>query len=277
MRPPYLRIDQITDEDVRRFRRKILGFYRKHGRDLPFRRTTDSYHIAVAEIMLQQTQVERVVDKYEAWIARWPSWRDLARAATKDLLTAWSGLGYNRRALYLGRMAQAVVTDFGGVLPEDPAILKTLPGIGEYTANAIAIFAFNRPLVTIDTNIRKVFLLEFHLPETTTRAELVALAERVLPRRRSRDWHNALMDYSRLALRTTERRITPVSRQSRFEGSRRQIRGEIVRRLTRQQSVRLAQVAEEMQRSLDDVREAAMALEKEGLVEVTPRTARLRR
>ena len=269
-------VEQISDDAVRRFRRRILAFYKKHGRDLPFRRTTDSYCIAVAEVMLQQTQVERVVDKYLRWIERWPDWRALAQASTKELLTAWSGLGYNRRAIYLGAMAAVVVAEFDGVLPNDPAELKRLPGVGDYTANAIAIFAFNRPLITFDTNIRKVFLLEFDLPESTRKADLETLAVRALPRGRSRDWHNALMDYSRLALRKTDRKIGPVSRQSRFEGSRRQIRGEIVRRLTGRQRVSLEAVAVEMKRTLPEVREAALALEAEGLVKVAARTVRLR-
>ena len=270
-----LSVAQISDDAVRRFRRKVLTFYKKHGRDLPFRRTTDAYCIAVAEVMLQQTQVERVVDKYLAWIARWPDWKSLAAASPRELLTAWSGLGYNRRAIYLGKMAAAVVSDYGGQLPTSPEKLRQLPGIGEYTANAIAIFAHNRPLVTLDTNIRKVFLIEFALPDATTKADLEALARRALPRGRSRDWHNALMDYSRLALRQTDRKIAPLSRQSRFQGSRRQIRGELIRRLTGTQRINLETVAREMNRPLDEVRDAALTLQAEGLVKVAAKTVRL--
>ena len=270
------RIDRISDREIVSFQRRVLNYYKRHGRDLPFRRTTDPYRIAVAEIMLQQTQVERAVPKYEAWIARWPDWASLAKASTKELLSAWSGLGYNRRAMFLGRMAEAVVRDFGGVLPEDPESLKTLPGVGDYTANAIAIFAFNKPLITIDTNIRKVFLLEFHLPDDTTRAEIETLALRALPKRRSRDWHNALMDYSRGALRTPERKIAPLTRQGRFEGSRRQIRGEIVRRLTTQTRVSLATIANDLGRTIEDVRDAANTLAAEQVIVLTDKTARLR-
>lgn len=267
--------EHIPDDAVRRFRRKILAYYKKHGRDLPFRHTTDSYQIAVAEIMLQQTQAERVVEKFLTWIKRWPTWQSLATASTRELLEAWSGLGYNRRAIFLGRMAHVVVNDYGGILPEEPDLLRKLPGIGDYTANAIAIFAFNKPVITIDTNIRKVFLLEFNLPDSTSKEELAALAGRALPRGRSRDWHNALMDYSRLALRTPERRIAPLSRQSRFKGSRRQLRGELVRQLTGKRRVSLTTVATKMNRTLDEVREAALTLQAEGLVRVTARTVQL--
>lgn len=269
-------IRHITDAQIRAFRRKIFAHYTKHGRDLPFRKTTDPYRIAVAEVMLQQTQVERVVPKYEGWMLRWPNWTSLAKATNKQLLAAWSGLGYNRRALFLGRMAKAVMQDFDGVLPENPERLKTLPGIGEYTANAIAIFAFNKPLITIDTNIRKVFLLEFDLPDATDRKAMEQLARRALPKHRSRDWHNALMDYSRLALRTPERKIAPLSKQSRFEGSRRQIRGEIIRRLTSQARVSLSRVAADLSRTETDVRAAAESLADEGVVVLTAKTARLR-
>src|SRR5512138_140412 len=125
------------------FRRRLLRFYKQHGRDLPWRKTTDPYRVTVAELMLQQTQVERVIPKYETWIRRWPSWKALAKADNRELLTAWSGLGYNRRALFLGKMAKSIMQDFGGVMPRELAKLEKLPGIGRYTARAILIFAFN--------------------------------------------------------------------------------------------------------------------------------------
>lgn len=267
--PPELTASQIAS-----FRRKIFAYYRRHGRRLPFRETTDPYRITVSEIMLQQTQVERVLDKYHAWIKRWPTWQRLAKAPRRELLGAWSGLGYNRRALYLGAMAKEIVKRYDGIMPDDPHELMTLPGIGPYTAHAIAIFAFNKPLVTIDTNIRKVFIHELNLPRDISRDDLEEIARRVLPRRRSRDWHNALMDYSRLALREV-RDIPPVTTQSRFEGSRRQIRGEIIRRLTGRSWVRIDTVASAMNRKVEDIVSAARSLENEGVVTVTAKTIRL--
>ncbi len=216
--------------------------------------------------MLQQTQVDRVLPKYKSWIREWPNWRALARATDRQLLTAWSGLGYNRRSLYLGRMARMIVTEFAGLMPRDPETLAQLPGIGPYTSRAILIFAFNQPLVTIDTNIRRVLLHEFDLPPTTSREELETLASRLLPRGRSRDWHNALMDYSALILPKQLRSIPPLVRQTRFRGSLRQIRGEIVRRLTKQKSVTLGSIAKTINRSVVDITAAAKALEKDGIV-----------
>ncbi len=226
--------------------------------------------------MLQQTQVERVVPMYEAWIKRWPDWKSLAKASRRELLAMWSGLGYNRRAIYLGEMAKVIAGKYDGIMPTDPDELLKLPGIGPYTSRAVLIFAFNRPLITIDTNIRRVLIHELRLPSDIGAKELEEIALQVLPKRRSRIWHYALMDYSRLALPRRILRIPPLSRQSKFQGSLRQIRGEIIRRLTSQHSVRLSTIAAALGRTPEDVLLAAKALEKEGLVIVRRGTVILR-
>lgn len=258
----------ITDNVIVRFRRKIWRFYKTHRRDLPFRQTTDPYCITVSEIMLQQTQVDRVVPKYESWITRWPDWRSLSEATTQQLLKEWSGLGYNRRAIYLSQLAQTVVEQFEGTLPDDPDTLIKLPGIGTYTSRAILIFAHNAPLATVDTNIRRVILHEFHLPPAIGDRDLAAIASRLMPRGRSRDWHYALMDYSSLALPKQLPHIPPRTRQSKFEGSARQIRGEIIRRLTTRRTASLAGIAKSLRRSAKDVMRAAQAMEREGVIVV---------
>ena len=259
---------KLSTEAIRILRRKILGYYKAHGRDLPFRRTTDPYKIAVAEIMLQQTQVDRVVPKYLAWVRKWPDWNSLAIATNRELLTMWSGLGYNRRAIFLGRMAKEIVDDYGGKLPQDLTELRALPGIGPYTSRAILIFAFNLPLVTIDTNIRRVLIAELNLPHSISSTELESIALQVLPKGRSRDWHNALMDYGATHMTARKSGVKPLSHQSKFEGSLRQIRGEIIRQLTTQRRVSLANVAKKLGRTIEDVKKAAMGLEKEGVVRV---------
>ena len=266
---------EIPKSRLYAIRRRILDFYRKHGRTLPFRETTDPYCITVSEIMLQQTQVERVVERYKMWVDRWPNWASLAQTDRRAVLSAWSGLGYNRRALYLRDMAGVIVNDYGGNMPTSPEELKKLPGIGDYTAHAIAIFAFNAPLVTIDTNIRKVLIHELDLPHDTSPEHLREYARLLLPRGKSREWHNALMDYARMAIRREAGAIKPVSTQSRFEGSRRQIRGEIVRRLTDRTRISIAVLARDMERDEDDIRTAALSLETEGLVKVSDKTIRL--
>ena len=250
------------------FQEKILTFYDRHGRDLPFRRTTDPYCITVSEFMLHQTQVERVVPKYDQWVSTWPDWKSLAAASRRDVLAAWSGLGYNRRAIYLRESARAVVDQHAGTLPRDVDLLVKLPGIGPYTARAILIFAFNAPLAAIDTNIRRVLLHSFRWPAETSTTDLNSLAERALYKEDPRRWHYALMDYSRLALPKQIAALPPLTRQSRFDGSIRQIRGEIVRRLTLRRTVRRSTIERNLNRSAEDVTKAIAALQREGLVSV---------
>ncbi|MFA5051553.1 MAG: Fe-S cluster assembly protein HesB [Patescibacteria group bacterium] len=259
---------KLTASTVARFQQKIISFYRLHKRTLPWRQTTDPYKITVAEIMLQQTQVERVVPKYNQWIKRWPGWPSLSRATNKQLLQMWSGLGYNRRAINLGKMAHAVVMYYNGKLPESENELQKLTGIGPYTARAILIFGFNKPLITIDTNIRRVIINEFHLSATLPRKKLESIAWKLLPRKKSRDWHNALMDYSRLQLPARISRIPALSKQSKFQGSIRQIRGEIIRQLLKKKSVSIPFITKWMGRTATDVLEAALQLQKDGIVRI---------
>jgi A/G-specific adenine glycosylase len=269
-------VGDLSKNGILAFRRKILRFYKKYGRKLPFRETTDPYKIAVAEIMLQQTQVERVVEKYNSWIAKWPDWKSLSKATSRQLLAAWSGLGYNRRAIYLGRMAREIVENFDGRLPEDPKQLMTLAGIGPYTANAILIFAFNKPLTAIDTNIRRVIIFEFGLQPDISPVQLESIARQLLPRRSSRRWHNALMDYSRIVLPKQLSSAPPLSRQTKFKGSIRQIRGAIIKKLTVQNRVSLALLSRELGRSPEDIHQAAIGLQKDGMVVVTRSFIRLK-
>ncbi len=219
--------------------------------------------------MLQQTQVERVVPKYEDWLARWASWSALAQSSRQHVLAAWSGLGYNRRAVNLHRLAGHVVSDYGGQLPDDESVLLELPGIGPYTARAILIFAYNQPVATVDTNVRRVLIHELGLDPEIGTADLWEIARQLVPPRRSRDWHNGLMDYSALRLPRRLTGVPPTSKQSVFVGSRRQIRGEIVRRLTRHRSIGLTSVARALGQSTDTVRSAAESLAVEGMVRIT--------
>jgi A/G-specific adenine glycosylase len=267
---------EISPRRIAAFRRKIWRFYSRHRRQLPFRETADPYKIVVAEFMLQQTQVERVIPKYKAWLKQWPTWAALAGAGRRELLKAWSGLGYNRRAVYLGRLASIIVDRFDGQLPDNPDILQTLPGFGPYTAHAVLIFAFNRPFITIDTNIRRVLSHEFNLPRGVSKADLEDLARRLLPRGRSRDWHNALMDYSRAVLPVRLPAAPPTGKRPPFQGSRRQIRGEIIRRLTASGRVAIDRIAGEKQWAIEKVADAAESLRKEGLVRIGKRFITLR-
>ena len=151
-----------TDRAIALFRRIVLDHYHAFGRCMPWRETTDPYRILVSEVMLQQTQVDRVRPKYEAFLEAFPDIASLARATPADVLRAWQGLGYNRRALALQAAAARIAAEFGGQVPCDPEVLETLPGIGPATAAAIAAYAFDSPTVYIETNVRRVFLHFFY-------------------------------------------------------------------------------------------------------------------
>lgn len=217
------------------FQELVLGFFRQQGRSLPWREQATPWQILVSEVMLQQTQVDRVLPKYRAFIKQFPDPQALNNAPLPELLAAWQGLGYNRRALNLQRAARMVVEQWHGLLPDDPVLLQQLPGIGAYTAGAIAAFAFNRPEVFLETNIRAVLLhLFFPDQDGITDKELLPVATAILDQVNPRDWYNALMDYgSDLKRRfpNPSRRSHHHTTQSRFEGSDRQIRGAILRLL----------------------------------------------
>ena len=138
------------------FRRRLLRWFRRHGRDLPWRRTRDPYHIVVSEFMLQQTQVSRVLEYWPRFLRRYPTIDDLARARVAEVREAWAGLGYYRRATNLHRLAKVVVRDMDGRIPDDVEQLQSLPGVGRYTAGAVACFAYERPAATVDTNVARV-------------------------------------------------------------------------------------------------------------------------
>lgn len=221
---------------VAEFQSMILDFYRQEGRSFPWRETCDPYAILVSELMLQQTQTERVVPKYLAWLEAFPTAADLAAAPFPQVLAAWSGLGYNRRAGYLQSACRQVVQELGGVFPSTAKELQRLKGVGAYTAGAVAAFAFNRPEVFIETNIRSVYLFFFYPDqEKVSDAQLMPLIETTLYRPDPRVWYYALMDYGAALKKSTanpNRQSRHYSRQSRFEGSLRQARGAIVRQLS---------------------------------------------
>jgi A/G-specific adenine glycosylase len=225
----------LTPDAAARFRQQIYRYFQQHGRHLPWRTSRDPYQILVSEIMLQQTQVERVTLKYEPFLAAFPDVASLARAPLAEVMAAWQGLGYNRRALALKRIAQRLMAEFGGRLPEAVDTLRTLPGIGPATAGALAAFAFNQPVGFIETNIRRVFIHCFFAGQHGIRdREILPLVEKTLDRERPRTWYYALMDYGAALRRpgaNANRRSAHYQRQSPFTGSDRQIRGLILKTL----------------------------------------------
>jgi A/G-specific adenine glycosylase len=184
------------------FRRGLLRWFRRHGRDLPWRQTRDPYRILVSEFMLQQTQVSRVEGYFHRFLGQYPTLEALAAASPSAVRESWEGLGYYRRAANLHRLAQAVVREHGGVVPSDPEALQQLPGVGRYTAGAVASFAYERRTPAVDTNVARVLQRAFH-PRVAARARerrLWQTAERILPRRGPAAWtfNQAIMELGAL-------------------------------------------------------------------------------
>lgn len=215
------------------FQKTILEWFEKNGRhDLPWRQTQNPYRILVSEVMLQQTQVDRVIAYCAAFLKKFPTVQKLAEASPAEVLKVWKGLGYNRRALYLKRAAEMIVREYRGRFPHDVAEIEALPGVGHYTARAVSVFAFNTPEVFIETNIRRVFINTFFPGrKEVSDAELMPIIHKALYKKNPRLWYNALMDYGALALSSItnpNRQSRHYVKQSRFEGSRRYVRAKIL-------------------------------------------------
>lgn len=255
--------------DVERFQSIILGYFRRHGRDFPWRETADPYAILVSEVMLQQTQTSRVVPKYEEFLEAFPTVTDLAAASLADVLRHWQGLGYNRRAKYLKACAEAVAGEHDGEFPRSRDALMKLPGIGVYTSGAMCAFAFRQPVVFIDTNIRRVYL-HFCFAETdgVHDREILPVLEETLFRPDPRTWYHALMDYGAMLGRSfpnANRRSVHYTRQSAFENSNRQIRGRILTALAGGPSP-YQSLVEDLPFDRERVSDALDGLEAEGMI-----------
>jgi A/G-specific adenine glycosylase len=277
-------------------RRAIRRWYRTNARDLPWRRTSDPYCILVSEIMLQQTQVDRVIPKYRAFLARFATLRALADAPLSDVLRAWSGLGYNSRAKRLWECAQVIVAQHASRVPRDTEVLRSLPGLGRYTASAVASFAFGKREAVVDVNVRRVLARTLLGRESIDESAAWSLAERALPRVDAGRWSQALMDVGarfcrpvpncaacparRACAFVTRKRATAVVREpksnERFVGSRRYYRGRVLRALTGAHSLRLRTLGEQVKdgfatTDLPWLRALLADLEREGLIALDAR------
>lgn len=265
---------EATTGAVRDFQQTVREYYQKSGRlDLPWRQpeadgSLDPYKVLVSEIMLQQTQVGRVIPKYQAFIAAFPAVEDLAGAELGAVLRLWNGLGYNRRAKYLWQAAREITTVYHGRFPDSQEELTKLPGVGKNTAGAIIAYAYNRRVVFIETNIRTVFIHRFFQDEDPVKdAAIERLIEKSLPDEGEyRDWYWALMDYGTYLKQTVgnlSRRSTAYACQSQFVGSFRQVRGQIIRSLQDK-----PKAEKQLRAEIDDERlpSAIAALIEEGLV-----------
>ncbi len=226
---------RLSRKRINTFQQQIMRYYNENKRGMPWRDTFDPYCILVSEFMLQQTQTERVLLKYGPFITRFPDFQTLSRASLKDVLAAWQGLGYNRRAINLKETAGEIISRYSGKIPETFCELIRLPGIGMATAGAILAFAFNKPGVFIETNIRRVFIHFFFQDRTDIQdKEIMPLVEKTLDHENPRHWYYALMDYGAMLKKqgaNPNRKSAHYSRQAPFEGSNRQVRGAILKHL----------------------------------------------
>jgi A/G-specific adenine glycosylase len=220
--------------------------------------------------MLQQTQVGRVVEKYEPFLSAFPDFASLALAPLRNVLSVWQGMGYNRRAIALKRIAGEVTTYHNGVLPSSEEPLLKLPGIGKATASSILAFAFNKPSVFIETNIRRVFIHFFFSDRENIRdADILPIVEKTLDTANPREWYYALMDYGSLLKTTAQnpnRRSAHYKRQESFEGSRRQLRGKVLKKILTNPSVTASSLAHHTGKSPETIREVLRQLQKEGFI-----------
>lgn len=260
----------ITKARIRGFQKTIWEYYRKHGRKLPWRNTRNPYHVLVSEIMLQQTQVERVKEKYGAFIAACPDFVSLSRASLRHVLSIWHGLGYNRRAIALKQIAGEVVSRYRGSLPSSVDELMRFRGIGRATACAIAAFAFHEPTVFIETNIRRVFLHFFFRDRTNVDdGELLPLVEKSVDHSNPRDWYYALMDYGAMLKKEVvnpNRRSSHYQRQTPFEGSRRQFRGLVLRAILEAPGITKAALIKTLKKEPHTIEKILEQLRKEGFI-----------
>jgi A/G-specific adenine glycosylase len=258
------------------FRNIIRSNFRKNGRSFPWRENLEPWGILVSEYMLQQTQTDRVVPYWTRWMKKWPSPLSLANASLEEVLREWSGLGYNRRAKYLKESAGIITRDFGGEVPKTPQALKTLRGIGDYSAGAIACFAYNYPVLFIETNIRTVFIhFFFQNKKLVSDSDIFPILEKTLDRKNPRTWYWALMDYGASLKKISVnpgRKSSAYTRQSPFEGSFRQIRGRVLRVLVAQGPLgaddlyRIAGTEREgLMTALDALKADRLVAEKDGL------------
>lgn len=233
---------KLSQRRIDSFQHKIFSWWTTHKRDLPWRHTRDPYKIMVSEVMLQQTQVSRVLAGYREFIERFPTVSHLAQASPADVLRIWKGMGYNRRALYLQRAAKVIVEEYRGKFPVSESELVKLPGLGKYTVRAILVFAYKQEIPLVDTNIRQIIIHFFFIKKSQGPAlmglkgralekEVENIARQLIPSGKSWEWHQALMDYGSLAMTNIQIPMTNWKKQKPFKDSNRYYRGRIIDRL----------------------------------------------
>jgi A/G-specific adenine glycosylase len=260
----------FSKNDLQSFKDRVYDYYNTNKRLFVWRNTDNTYYVAVSEIMLQQTQTHRVVEKFDQWISEFPTVESLAKAPQDRVIATWQGLGYNRRALALKQLAERIVQEYNGKIPNDPDLLVTFKGVGPYTAASICTFAFNRATIFIETNIRAVYIHEFFPEEKEVHdKQLMPLIEQTLDKKEPREWYYALMDYGvmlKKTLKNPSRKSAHHTKQSKFEGSDRQVRGAILKLLISDRSLSEQDFIQSIARDENKIKQILSSLEREGFI-----------
>lgn len=225
----------LTKEVILAFQTLIYSYYRSKKRKFPFREDITPYKVVVSEIMLQQTQTHRVAEKFIEFIEKFPDFKSLSQASVEELLSIWQGLGYNRRAIALKKIAERIMMEFNGDVPKDLELLTSLPQIGHNTASSILSFAYNIPTYFIETNIRRVYIYFFFSGKSQIDdKDIMEIVKHTIDKENPRDWYYALMDFGVMLKKThpeLNKRSAHYRKQSKFDGSTRQVRGKILKLL----------------------------------------------
>lgn len=256
--------------DIVPFKQIVYDYYYQHQRSFVWRQEPTPYFVFISEVMLQQTQTYRVAPKFDQFITAFPDFPALADASFAQVLQVWQGLGYNRRALYLQQAARIIAKEFSGTLPDEPTVLQELPGIGSATARSICAFAFNKPTIFIETNIRTVFI-HFFFPgqQQIHDKQLLPLVEQTLDYADPRQWYYALMDYGVMLKQTVgnvSRKSAHYAKQSKFEGSDRQLRAAILRLLLVQKAITKEEIGLSLKQDRERVERILQGLLKDNLI-----------
>lgn len=261
---------EVSAAKITSFQSMIFTWWKENRRDLPWRHTHDPYNIAVSEIMLQQTQVSRVIPKYHEFIEKYPTVFDLAKSSTASVLRIWKGMGYNRRALYLHKMAKIIVEIYGGKFPVSERLLAKLPGLGTYTARAILVFAHRENVACVDTNIRKI-ITHFFFKDIPRKPLIIQkTADQLVPIGKSWEWHQALMDYGALQLPKIKIKSLQKQRTTKpFKETNRFYRGRIIDMLREKNypEIKIIQLVHDQYKKQEyEIQSIINSLTKDGLV-----------
>jgi len=257
---------------IKKFQELIYTYYNKNKREFPFRRDITPYKVLVSEIMLQQTQTNRVSDKFIEFIDEFPDFKSLKKAPLDKILKKWQGLGYNRRAIALKKIAEIITEKYDGKLPADIDILKSFPQIGYNTACSILSFAYNLPTFFIETNIRRVYIY-FFFPGTylVSDDEILPIVKKTIDSNNPREWYYALMDFGVMLKKThpeLNKRSAHYRKQSKFKGSTRELRGKILKLLLKKSEVLISSLSQKLNTDSNKINQILTQLENEGFLKI---------